>query len=65
MRHTTYNEYAAEVRIRYFSAYHFSIAEFTKHNIGPVLFTEETSFRKEIHIGEDISVNTLNPQVNN
>jgi acyl-CoA thioester hydrolase len=57
MRHTAYNEYAAEVRIRYFAEHHFSIEEFTKHNIGPVLFTEETSFRKEIHIGEDISVN--------
>lgn len=57
MRHTAYNEYAAEVRVRYFTKQKFSIAEFTKHNIGPILFTEETSFRKEIHIGENISVN--------
>ena len=57
MRHTAYNEYAAEVRIRYFSTQRFSIEEFTKHNIGPILFTEETSFRKEIHLGEDITVN--------
>ena len=57
MRHTAYNEYAAEVRIRYFAAQNFSIEEFTKHNIGPILFTEETSFRKEIHLGENITVN--------
>ena len=57
MRHTAYNEYAAEVRVRYFSEQNFSIQEFTKHNIGPILFTEETSFRKEIHLGENISVN--------
>ena len=57
MRHTAYNEYAAEVRVRYFSEQNFSIKEFTKHNIGPILFTEETSFRKEIHLGENISVN--------
>jgi acyl-CoA thioester hydrolase len=25
--------------------------------LGPILFTEETSFRKEIHIGENITVN--------
>lgn len=56
MRHTAYNEYAAEVRIRYFAAQNFSIEEFTKHNIGPILFTEETSFRKEIHLGENITV---------
>ncbi len=57
MRHTAYNEYAAEVRIRYFAAQNFSIEEFTKHNIGPILFEESTSFRKEIHLGEDIIVN--------
>ncbi|PQJ77425.1 acyl-CoA thioesterase [Polaribacter glomeratus] len=57
MRHTAYNEYAAEVRVRYFSEQNFSMTEFIKHNIGPILFTEETSFRKEIHIGENISVN--------
>ena len=57
MRHTAYNEYAAEVRVRYFAEQNFSIEEFTKHNIGPVLFTEETSFRKEVHLGENITVN--------
>ncbi|WP_435415468.1 acyl-CoA thioesterase [Polaribacter aestuariivivens] len=57
MRHTAYNDYAAEVRVRYFAKYNFSIHEFTKHNLGPILFTEETSFRKEIHLGENITVN--------
>ena len=57
MRHTAYNDYAAEVRVRYFAAYNFSIDEFTQHNLGPILFTEETSFRKEIHLGENITVN--------
>ena len=56
MRHTAYNDYAAEVRVRYFKEQNFSIEEFTKHNIGPILFTEETSFRKEIHLGENITV---------
>ncbi|PQJ75967.1 acyl-CoA thioesterase [Polaribacter gangjinensis] len=57
MRHTAYNDYAAEVRVRYFAAQQFSIDDFTKHNIGPILFTEETSFRKEILMGENITVN--------
>jgi acyl-CoA thioester hydrolase len=56
MRHTAYNDYAAEVRVRYFRDQNFSIENFTKHNIGPILFTEETSFRKEIHLGENITV---------
>lgn len=57
MRHTAYNEYAAEVRVRYFSNQEFSIEKFNEHNIGPILFEENTSFRKEIHLGENISVN--------
>ncbi|OAD45323.1 acyl-CoA thioesterase [Polaribacter atrinae] len=56
MRHTAYNDYAAEVRVRFFKEQGFSIEQFTKHNLGPILFTEETSFRKEIHLGENISV---------
>lgn len=56
MRHTAYNEYAAEVRIRYFAAQNFSIDKFTEYNVGPILFEESTSFRKEIHLGENISV---------
>ena len=49
MRHTAYNDYAAEVRIRYFSVAGFPVDEIAKDNIGPILFTEHTSFRKEIH----------------
>ena len=56
MRHTAYNDYAAEVRVRFFQEHGLSINEFAKLNIGPILFKEETSFFKEIHIGENISV---------
>ena len=56
MRHTAYNDYAAEVRVRYFQEHGLSINEFAKLNIGPILFKEETSFLKEIHIGENITV---------
>lgn len=56
MRHTAYNDYAAEVRVRFFQEHGLSINEFAKLNIGPILFKEETSFFKEIHIGENIAV---------
>ncbi|WP_445725556.1 acyl-CoA thioesterase [Flavobacterium sp.] len=56
MRHTAYNDYAAEVRVRYFQEHGLSINEFAKLNIGPVLFKEETTYYKEIHIGENILV---------
>ncbi len=56
MRHTAYNDYAAEIRVRFFDECGLSINEFAALHIGPVLFKEETTFYKEIHLGEDISV---------
>ncbi len=56
MRHSAYNDYAAEARVRMFNAYGLSLIEFNKLNIGPVLFREETNFRKEIRLSEDITV---------
>ena len=56
MRHTAYNDYAAETRVRFFSANGFSVSEFSKQNIGPVLFSENTQFYREINLGEDITV---------
>ncbi len=57
MRHTAYNDYAAEVRVRFFQEHGLSMDEFAKLKIGLILFKEETSFYKEIQIGESISVN--------
>ncbi|WP_435264210.1 acyl-CoA thioesterase [Tenacibaculum sp. nBUS_03] len=57
MRHTAYNDYAAEVRLRFFKEHNITIQDFTKEKIGPILFEENTKFLKEIHMGEDISVN--------
>ena len=56
MRHSAYNDYAAEARVRMFNAYGLSLTEFNKLNIGPVLFQESSSFRKEIRLSEDITV---------
>ena len=56
MRHTAYNDYAAESRIRFFSHLDLSIEEIAKDGFGPVLFSENTVFKKEIHSEEDITV---------
>ena len=57
MRHTAYNDYCAEARMRYFNKFGITIQDFAKEKIGPILFEENTKFLKEIHMGEDISVN--------
>lgn len=59
MRHTAYNDYAAEVRSRFFLAQGFSLTEFAKYNIGPILFEENTRFFREIHLGENIKANLI------
>ncbi|MCK5814700.1 MAG: thioesterase family protein [Flavobacteriaceae bacterium] len=59
MRHTAYNDYAAEVRFRFFAEKGFSLIEFSKFNIGPVLFSENTNFFKEILLGESIKTNLI------
>ena len=56
MRHSAYNDYAAEARVRMFNAFGLSLEEFNRLNIGPVLFREETNFRREIRLSEDITV---------
>lgn len=57
MRHTAYNDYAAEVRLRFFNKFGITIQDFTQEKVGPILFEENTRFLKEIRMGEDISVN--------
>lgn len=57
MRHTAYNDYAAEVRLRYFKANDITKINFGKEKIGPILFEENTKFLKEIHLGENITAN--------
>jgi len=56
MRHSAFNDYAAEARVRFFADHQFSISEFNKQNIGPILFSENTNFFREINLSEDITV---------
>ena len=57
MRHTAYNDYCAEARMRYFNKFGITVQDFAKEKVGPILFEENTRFVKEIHMGEDITVN--------
>lgn len=56
MRITAYNDYAAESRVRVFNDHGLSLSEFHKQNIGPILFSENTMFYREISLSEDITV---------
>ncbi len=57
MRHTAYNDYAAQTRVMIFAKYNLGMDELAGFGVGPVLFREETLFKKEIRIGETFTVN--------
>ena len=57
MRHSIYNDYAAQTRIAMFQDFGLSIQEIATMNLGPILFREETKFFKEIGLSEQITVN--------
>jgi acyl-CoA thioester hydrolase len=56
MRHSIYNDYAAQTRIAMFQDFGLSIQEIATMNLGPILFREETKFLKEIGLSEQITV---------
>jgi len=56
MRHTAYNDFAAEARLRFLTENGFGLDIMIKSNIGPVLFSENTLFKREVRLGEDIHV---------
>lgn len=56
LKHSAYNDYAAQVRLNYFSDHGFSVEEFASLQIGPILFREETIFLKEVGMNETISI---------
>lgn len=56
MRHTAYNDYAAECRISFFRKHGLSADFFEAQNFGPILFEENTSFRHEIKMGESLTI---------
>ncbi len=56
MRHTAYNDYAAQLRLLFFEEHGFSFLKLSEMGIGPILFREETRFFREVRMGEKISV---------
>lgn len=56
MRHTAYNDYAAQVRVTFMADNGLSLQEMEKQMLAPVLFKEETHFISEVILGDTITV---------
>ena len=64
MRHSAYADYAADQRLVLLAKWGYDIKEFARLRLGPILFREETVFLKEVHIGEEIRVDSRLRSVN-
>lgn len=56
LRHTAYNDYAAQVRVSFFKDFGFSVEKLARLMIGPILFSEHTKFMREVGMNDSITV---------
>jgi acyl-CoA thioester hydrolase len=56
MRHSAYADYGAQARVGFLTEHGFSLAQFQKARLGPVLFREDLKYLREIRPNERISV---------
>ncbi|AEV31793.1 putative thioesterase [Owenweeksia hongkongensis DSM 17368] len=57
VRHSVYYDLGAQHRTQYLIENGLSPMVMVKNNFGPILFREEAVFRKEIHFGDQLTMN--------
>lgn len=56
LRHSAYYDFGAMARIHFLNQAGLTESVFRQHGFGPILFKEECTFRKEIKMGDEISI---------
>jgi acyl-CoA thioester hydrolase len=56
LRHSVYYDYGAFCRISFLEEHGLNAAFMTQHHFGPILFREECVFRKEIRLGDSVTI---------
>lgn len=57
IRHSVYYDLGAQLRTQYLIEHGLTPAVMVKNNFGPILFREEAVFKKEIHFGDQLTIN--------
>lgn len=57
LRNSVYMDFTDQVRIKYFHVNGISLGDLRRMQIGPILFSVNTNFYKEILINEEVEVN--------
>lgn len=64
LRHSAYSDLCTQARSNMMKQVGFSMQEFSKHKIGPILFKEETIYFKEVRMDEEVYVKVLMTKFN-
>jgi len=56
MRHSAYADYGAQTRIGFLTEQGFGLSQFMKMRMGPILFTENLKYSREIRFNENFQV---------
>ena len=56
LRHSVYYDFGAYVRVLFLSEHGLTPSFMVKHHFGPILFREECVFKKEIRMGDVITI---------
>ena len=56
MRHSVYYDFGAYVRISFLEEFGLTAAFMAKNHIGPILFREECVFKREIRLGDKVTI---------
>jgi acyl-CoA thioester hydrolase len=56
VRHSVYYDFAAQLRTELFIANNIKVEDMAKLGIGPILFEEKASFKRELHFGDDLTM---------
>ena len=56
LRHSVYYDYGAYCRVSFLNENGITTASMLEHNIGPILFREECLFKREIKLGDEVTI---------
>jgi acyl-CoA thioester hydrolase len=57
IRHSAYYDFGAFIRMSFFTEFGLGEKVLLEHHLGPILFREECLFKREIHFGDDVTIN--------
>lgn len=64
LRHSAYADFCAQARSNMLNKLGLSLNEFAKYKIGPILFREELTYKREVRLDEKIKVSTSLSKLN-